>query len=209
MIVPAVLRSPGWRLSGNLLALALTWFGISSATSLAQGLQTEKPVALHGAGSTFAAPLYKKWIEEYGVAHPNVSISYDVVGSGEGVKRFIANAVDFAGSDEILTESESSKPDETALMVPITAGMIALAYNIPGVTSEIKLPRDVYVDIFAGAIGQWDDPRIKAANPGLALPHRAIAIVARQDSSGTTAAFTKHLAAIGPGWRAKGRGSAR
>lgn len=206
MIAPAILRSSGWRLSGNLLALALTWFGMSNATSWAQSPQTEKPVALHGAGSTFAAPLYKKWIEEYGVAHPNVSISYDVVGSGEGVKRFIADAVDFAGSDEILTESEASKLHEAALMVPITAGMIALAYNIPGVTSEIKLPRDVYVDIFAGVIQQWDDPRVRKANPGLAFPHRTIAIVARQDSSGTTAAFTNHLAAIGPAWRAKGMG---
>ncbi len=150
--------------------------------------------------------LYKKWIEEYGVAHRNVAISYDVVGSGEGVKRFIANTVDFAGSDEILTESEASQLREAALMVPITAGMIALAYNIPGVNSEIKLPRDVYVDIFAGVIQRWDDPRIQAANPGLAFPHRTIALIARQDSSGTTAAFTKHLAAIGPEWRAKGMG---
>jgi phosphate transport system substrate-binding protein len=62
----------------------------------------------------------------------------------------------------------------------------------------------VYVDIFAGAIQQWDDPRIRAAHPGLTLPHRTIALVARQDSSGTTAAFTKHLAAIGPAWRGKG-----
>ena len=81
-------------------------------------------------------------------------------------------------------------------MVPVTAGMIVLAYNIPGVNSEIKLPRDVYVDIFAGKIRQWDDPRIKAANPGISFPHIDIAIVARQDSSGTTAAFTHHLAAI-------------
>jgi phosphate transport system substrate-binding protein len=147
--------------------------------------------------------------DEYGVAHSNVSISYDAVGSGEGVKRFIADAVDFAGSDEILTQSESAKLREAALMLPMTAGMIALAYNIPGATTEIKLPRDVYVDIFAGAIQQWDDPRIKAANPGLAFPHRDIVIVARQDSSGTTVACTKHLVAVGPGWRAKGMGVAK
>jgi phosphate transport system substrate-binding protein len=127
----------------------------------AQSPQTSGPVSLHGAGSTFAAPLYTKWSEEYGVAHRNISISYDAVGSGEGVK---------------------------------------------GVASEIKLPRDVYVDIFVGVIQQWDDPCIRAANPGLAFPHRTIAIVARQDSSGTTAAFTQHLAAIGPEWRAKGMG---
>ena len=182
------------------------FFGVSSTASWAQSPQTSEPVSLQGAGSTLAAPLYKKWIAEYGVAQRNVSISYDVVGSGEGVKRFIANALDFAGSDEILTESEASQLREAAIMVPITAGMIALAYNIPGVNSEIKLPRDVYVDIFAGAIQRWDDPRIQAANPGLAFPHRDIAIVARQDSSGTTAAFTQHLAAIGPAWRAKGMG---
>ena len=204
MFNAAIRHRPGWRLSSYSAVLALALVGMPSAASWGQSPQTSGSVSLHGAGSTFAAPLYNKWIEEYGVAHRNVSISYDVVGSGEGVKRFIANAVDFAGSDEILTESESAKLKEAALMIPITAGMIALAYNIPGVTTEIKLPRDVYVDIFAGAIRQWDDPRIKAANPGLAFPHRDIAIVARQDSSGTTAAFTKHLAAIGPGWRAKG-----
>ena len=206
MINPMVFRRLGWPLSGNLFALALTLFVLSSAASWAQAPQASAPVSLHGAGSTFAAPLYTKWIEEYGVAHRNVSISYDAVGSGEGVKRFIADAVDFAGSDEILTESESAKLREAALMVPVTAGMVALAYNIPGVTSEIKLPRDVYVDIFAGEIRQWDDPRIQAANPGLTFPHRTIALVARQDSSGTTAAFTKHLAALGAGWRAKGMG---
>jgi phosphate transport system substrate-binding protein len=206
MINPVIRRSAGWRLSGYLFAFALPFSGLPSTASWAQNLQKSEPVSLHGAGSNFAAPLYTKWIEEYGVAHRNVSISYDSVGSGEGVRRFVANAVDFAGSDEILTESESSKLREAALMLPITAGMIALANNIPGVTTEIKLPRDVYVDIFAGVIRQWDDPRIQKANPGLAFPHRDIAIVARQDSSGTTAAFTKHLAADGPGERDKGMG---
>ena len=89
-------------------------------------------------------------------------------------------------------------------MVPATAGMIVISYNIPGVTSEIKLPRDVYVDIFSGAIRRWDDPRIKAANPGISFPPREIVIVARQDGSGTTAAFTRHLDAVGPAWRQYG-----
>lgn len=199
-----ILRSRGWQLSAYLLGLALAFSGIWSIACWAQSKQAADPIALHGAGSTFAAPLYKKWIGEYGIAHPNVSLSYDAVGSGEGVGRFIANAVDFAGSDEILTESEAAQRREPALMMPITAGMIALAYNIPGVTTEIKLPRDVYGDIFSGAIRQWDDPRIQAANPGVVFPHLSIALVARQDGSGTTASFTHHLAAIGPKWRAHG-----
>ena len=89
-------------------------------------------------------------------------------------------------------------------MIPVTAGMVVIAYNIPGVISEIKLPRDVYVDIFAGIIRQWDDPRIKAVNPGITFPRREIEIVAREDVSGTTAAFTRHLDAISPTWRSKG-----
>ena len=176
-----------------------------STTGWTQSAQQPPAISLHGAGSTFAAPLYKKWIEEYGVMHPNAAISYDVVGSGEGVKRFLARTVDFAGSDEILSDSEIEKVPG-ALMIPVTAGMIAICYNIPGVNSEIKLPRDVYIDIFSGGIRQWDDPRIKAANPGLTFPHRDIVIVARQDGSGTTAAFTHHLDAVTPSWRAKGMG---
>jgi phosphate transport system substrate-binding protein len=176
------------------------------AAGWGQSAASAERVPLNGAGSTFAAPLYTKWIEEYGVARRDVSILYAAVGSGEGVDRFIADAVDFAGSDEIVTESERTKLSQPVLMLPITAGMIVLAYNIPGVNSEIRLSREVYGDIFAGVIRQWDDPRIQTANPGLMLPHRLIQIVARQDSSGTTAAFTKHLAASGPSWRAQGMG---
>jgi phosphate transport system substrate-binding protein len=188
------------RRSAVLLASSFTLLAGSTIDVLAQNA-----VTLRGAGSTFAAPLWKKWGEEYGVAHRTVAISYDAVGSGEGVKRFLAQTLDFAGSDEILSESEVAKVPG-AVMLPVTAGMIALAYNIPGVNGEIKLPRDVYVDIFAGKIRKWDDPRIQAANPGIAFPRRDIALVARLDSSGTTAAFTSHLAAVGTAWRAAGLG---
>ena len=160
---------------------------------------------MQGAGSTFAAPLYKKWIDEFDVLHRKVTISYDAVGSGEGVKRFPAGTVDFAGSDEILSDTEAAKIPGSVIL-PITAGMIALAYNIPGVKTEIKLPRDVCVDIFTRKIRKWDDPRIVAANPGIVFRNRDIALVVRQDSSGTTAAFTGHLAAISPAWQAADMG---
>jgi phosphate transport system substrate-binding protein len=163
-------------------------------------------VSLHGAGSTFASLLYKKWIEAYRSAAPAVSITYDAVGSGEGVARFIAETVDFAGSDVLMSEKEIAKVRNGVVMVPTTAGMIALAYNLPGVSAEIKLPRDVYADIFAGVIKRWDDPRIAAANPGMTLPHLDITRVARLDSSGTTAVFTQHLATVKPGWRDLGLG---
>ena len=199
------MTTPAHRCSAVVATVLAALFGSATAASRAQDAGSQGPVSLRGAGSTFSAPLYQRWIEEYAASHPQVSISYDVVGSGEGIKRFLTDAVDFAGSDEILNDSDAAKAGG-AIMVPVTAGMIVLAYNILGVAGELRLPRDVYLDMFAGGIRQWDDPRIKAANPGVALPHHDIVLVARQDGSGTTAAFTRHLDAMGPSWRGKGMG---
>ena len=163
-------------------------------------------MSLHGAGATFSAPLYNQWIEAYRQLRPAVSITYEAVGSGERVRRFIAGSVDFGASDVVLSDREAAQISRGAVMVPSTAGMVVLAYNLPGMRGELRLPRDVYPGVLSGQIRYWDDPRIRQANPGLDLPHRDIVIVARRDSSGTTYALTNHLATIDPAWRAQGHG---
>jgi phosphate transport system substrate-binding protein len=183
-----------------IVALAFTF---SAASAPAQNVN---PVSLRGAGATFPAPLYRQWITTYQATNGNASITYDAVGSGEGVKRFMSGNVDFAGSDESLSAYEATKLEGGAVMVPVTSGMIVLAYNIPGVTTELRLPREVYADIFAGSIRRWNDSRVQAANPSTKLPALDNAIVARLDSSGTTAAFTRHLASADPSWRTRGLG---
>ena len=170
------------------------------------GAQAEEIVPVHGAGSTFAAPLYKKWIDVYQQDHRQVSLSYDVVGSGEGVTRFIAGSVDFGATDVLPSDVMLAGVKRGAIPIPVTAGMIVLAYNLPGLEGVLRLPRDVYSGIFSGKITQWNDPQIQKANPNLSLPNRNIAVVVRQDSSGTTAAFTRHLVAIGGAWHATGSG---
>lgn len=194
-------------------ALAIVALSLgATAVSWAQGTtpaSSASAVTLAGAGATFPAPLYKKWVAIYHAAHPNVAISYQPVGSGEGIKRFIAETVDFAGSDEYLSQSNASKVESGVATIPSTAGMVVLAYNIPGVTGQIKLPRAVLTDIFAGQIKRWNDPHIVAANPGINFPARDIALVARLDSSGTTAAFTRHLAAADPSWHSRGLGTGK
>jgi len=161
---------------------------------------------IQGAGATFPQPLYAKWIEEYGKSHPDVHFTYKGVGSGEGIKRFIAESVDFGASDAAMRDAEMAQVKRGVKLIPATAGMIVLAYNLPGVTGELRLPREAYLGIFAGRITRWDDPRIQAANPGLALPHTDIAVVVRRDASGTTYAFTNHLSALSPQWRDRGPG---
>ena len=67
---------------------------------------TASTVQLQGAGATLPSPLYDKWIAVYQHDHPTVRISYDAVGSGEGIKRFIAGTVDFGASDSAMQDSE-------------------------------------------------------------------------------------------------------
>ena len=189
-----------------LSALAICATLLTSASPTHQVLAASNEVSLSGAGSTFSAPLYNQWIEAYQQVRPDISVTYNAVGSGEGIRRFIAGSVDFGASDVVLSDSEATKIAKGAVMIASTAGMVVLAYNVPGLRGELKLPRDLYPGIFSGAINHWDDPRIQKANPGLTLPHRDIVIVARQDSSGTTYALTNHLATIDPAWRAQGHG---
>ena len=180
----------------------------AAALAAAAGAQ-DQSVLVRGGGSTFAAPLYKAWIEAYGSAAPTVDISYDVIGSGEGIDRFLTGSLDFAATDAPLTTKQEAEVAGGVTHVPVTAGMVAVAYNLPGdLEGELRLPRDVLGDIFAGEITTWDDPRIVAANPGLELPHQTLYVVARLDGSGTTYAFTNHLDATSDAWRRDGNGVA-
>src|SRR5262249_30002422 len=132
------------------------------------------PIVLRGAGATFPAPLYERWIQIYRREHPEIAITYEAVGSGEGQRRFLADAVDFGASDAALSDEQLARVKWGARLVPATAGMVVLAYNLPGLNGPLKLGRDVYVDIFNGRIRAWDDPRIRANNPGVNLPNRSI-----------------------------------
>jgi phosphate transport system substrate-binding protein len=161
---------------------------------------SQAAIQIKGAGATFPEPLYQSWIGRYKEENPDVDFSYEGVGSGEGIKRFIAEEVDFGASDAAMKDDEIAQVQRGVKLIPVTAGMVVLAYNLPGVEGELKLPRDVYVDIFLDKVSRWDDPRIVAANPDLKLPAKLIQPIVRRDSSGTTFAFTNHLNAASPAW---------
>ncbi len=113
-------------------------------------------VKLQGAGASFPAPLYSKWFKMYNTAHPEVQIDYQSVGSGAGVKAVIDKTVDFGASDAAMTPDEIAKVDGGVQLLPMTAGSIVLAYNLPGV-DNLKLTREAYAGIFLGKITKWND----------------------------------------------------
>jgi phosphate transport system substrate-binding protein len=157
-------------------------------------------VTLQGTGATFPAPLYEKWFTEYNKEHPNVQINYQALGSGAGIKQFQQHLVDFGASDAAMTDDEMAPVKDGVVLLPMTAGAIVLAYNVPDVT-ELKLSREAYVGIFLGKITSWNDPAIAKANPGVNLPDTKVTVVTRSDGSGTTFVFTSHLAAISDEWK--------
>jgi len=158
-------------------------------------------VTLQGAGATFPAPLYQRWFSDYNKLHPEVQVNYQALGSGAGIKQFIGGLVDFAASDAAMTDEEMAQVSAGVVLLPMTAGSVVLAYNLPGVTGELKLSREAYAGIFLGTVKQWNDPKIAAANPGLQLPDTAITPVTRSDGSGTTFVFTNHLSAVSDAWK--------
>ncbi|MDX1977641.1 MAG: phosphate ABC transporter substrate-binding protein PstS [Pseudanabaenaceae cyanobacterium bins.68] len=157
-----------------------------------------EPLVLNGAGATFPAAIYLRWFAAYNQINPQVQINYQPVGSAAGEQQFINQTVDFAASDTGL--AAPGLANTPAIAIPMTAGAIVLGYNLPGVT-ELKLPRQVYADIYLGKITTWNDPAIAAANPSQNLPNLPIALVYRSDGSGTTEIFTRHLSAISPTWK--------
>jgi phosphate transport system substrate-binding protein len=157
-------------------------------------------VKLIGSGASFPAPLYDRWFKEFTKKDGVITVDYQSVGSGQGVKSFIAGQTDFGASDAAMTDQEIAEAKGNVVLLPMTAGAVVLAYNLEGV-SELKLTRETYAQIFLGSIKKWNDPKIAASNVGVNLPDQDIAVVHRSDGSGTTFVFTQHLAALSDAWK--------
>ena len=173
--------------------------GGGAASSSSSSSSSAAPATLNGAGSTFAAPIYQQWSSN--LKSQGLTVNYNPVGSGTGVTDLQTATVDFAGDDQELLPADIKGMKGPVLQFPIGFGAITVSYNLPGVKSGLKLTGPVVADIFMGKIKTWNDPAIKALNPGLNLPSTAITVVHRSDSSGTTAGFTTYLADVSPTWK--------
>jgi len=199
----------GKLLAGMLLTLVACKGNQSSdapapgASDVAPAIKKDAAISLTGAGATFPFPLYSKWIAEYNKQNPNVKINYQSIGSGGGIRQITANTVDFGATDAPMKEDEAKQATGKLFHIPATIGAVVIAYNVPEATSVLKLAPEVLVDIYAGKIKKWNDPKIKADNADAKLPAKDIAVVYRTDGSGTTAVFTDYLGKVSPEWKDK------
>jgi phosphate transport system substrate-binding protein len=160
--------------------------------------------ALTGAGATFPGPFYLKAFADYTASYPQVTVNYQAVGSGAGIKQFQAKTVDFGASDVPMGSADiaTSGGADSLTQIPTTLGVVAIAFNISGV-DKLNLDGDTLSGIYMGTIKSWSDSRIAALNSGTHLRNKAITVVHRSDSSGTTYHFTDYMAKVSADWKTK------
>jgi phosphate transport system substrate-binding protein len=180
-------------LAASIAATIIAGLGILSVLNVAYAQQ----VTLNGAGATFPFPLIDEWRVEYQTVKPEVSINYQSIGSGGGVKQLIEKTVDFGATDAPLTPEEIQQAPN-AVHIPETIGSVVPAYNLP--VEGLKLTGPILADIFLGKITKWNDPQIQSINSGLTLPADDIVVVHRSDGSGTTFVWTDYLSNISQAW---------
>jgi len=171
--------------------------GVVLGSAFAAAAQT---IALTGAGATFPFPLYSKWSQVY-EAEKGVQINYQSIGSGGGIRQFIAKTVDFGASDGPMTDEQIAQAGGPVLHVPMVAGAVVPIYNVPGIGPGLNFTPDVLAGIFLGTVTKWNDPRIVQANPKAALPSADIVVVHRSDGSGTTAIWVNYLSKVSQEWK--------
>jgi phosphate transport system substrate-binding protein len=166
----------------------LAFASVSSATDIT------------GAGATFPYPAYAKWAEAY-KAKTGVSMNYQSIGSGGGIKQINAKTVDFGASDMPLTPDVLAK--DGLMQFPTIIGGVVPVINVNGIANnQLHLDGTTLADIYLGKITKWNDPAIVALNKDVKLPDDIITVVHRSDGSGTSFIFTNYLSKVSADWKA-------
>jgi len=167
---------------------------------LALALPLRGQTQLNGAGATFPNPIYSKWFSEYNKLHTDVQINYQSLGSGAGIRQLLNGTVDFGASDSPMTDEQLKEAKSKILHIPTVLGAVVPAYNVPGISGEVKFTPEALAGIFLGKISKWNDPAIAQANPGAKFPDKPIIVVHRSEGSGTTFIFTDYLSKVSKDW---------
>ena len=174
--------------------------GTTTVTKNGGATPTDSKV-LTGAGSTLVYPLVSQWEPDY-ATKAGVTVTYGAIGSGGGIDQITARAVDFGASDAPLTADQATAC-KGCLQIPWALGATVVTYNVKGVPNNLHLTGPVVADMFLGNITSWNDPKIRALNPGVSLPDTKVTPIYRSDGSGDSFVFSSYLSAVSPDFKSK------
>lgn len=181
------------------LAAAACGSGGTKTVTAGNGGNSGSSKVLNGAGSTLVYPLISQWEPDYGTK-AGVTITYGAIGSGGGIDQITARTVDFGASDAPLT-SDQATACKSCLQIPWALAATVVSYNVKGVSDHLKLTGPIVADMYLGKITSWNDPQIKALNPGVNLPDTKVTPVYRSDGSGDSYVFSSYLSAVSPDFK--------
>ena len=175
--------------------------GTTTVTKNGGGGQNASSKVLTGAGSTLVYPLVSQWEPDY-ATKAGVTITYGAIGSGGGIDQITARAVDFGASDAPLSADQATAC-KGCLQIPWALGATVVTYNVKGVPNNLHLTGPVVADMYLGNITSWNDPKIRALNPGVSLPDTKVTPIYRSDGSGDSFVFSSYLSAVSPDFKSK------
>jgi phosphate transport system substrate-binding protein len=186
----------------SILTLAL-FIIVCAAGSRTHATPAPDQVLINGAGATFPYPIYSKWFDQYRKLFPQVSINYQSIGSGGGVRQMLEGTVDFGASDMPMNDDDLKKAKTKILHFPTVIGADVPTYNVPGIAQDLNFTPEALAGIYLGKIKKWNDPELKNANPGVNLPDKNIVVIHRSEASGTTYVWVDYLGKVSPEWKTK------
>lgn len=136
------------------------------------------------AGSSALKPLADDAADSFLNDYPDVSITIDAGGSGEGLKQVSEGTVDIGNSDVAAED----KLDETAAK-ELVDHQVCVVTMAPIVNKDVaeagvkSLTKEQLISIFTGKTTNWKD---------VGGPDEDIVLVTRPESSGTRATFQKY-----------------
>ncbi|HEV7757868.1 MAG TPA: substrate-binding domain-containing protein, partial [Acidimicrobiales bacterium] len=208
-----MIRRAGRRV--GLAALAMAGILAATVTPPATPAATARPEAASGAeapdraapailgvGSTYVGLAMQSWVSA--AQSRGIRVNYTPTGSPDGLNRYNARTVSFAGTEaEFSSIGMSDSVSRGYQYIPDIAGAVAIMYNVDDRAGRkvdyLHLSRSTVARIFMGDITRWSDPAITADNKGvLRLPDEPINVVYRSAPSGTTALFYDFVQHIEP-----------
>ncbi|CAN5424292.1 phosphate ABC transporter substrate-binding protein PstS [soil metagenome] len=188
------------------LSLFFLSFVLVSCSGNGERTPSGDRVNILGAGATFPAPLITAMADDYrDLTNRRVTVNYQSIGSGGGIRQFMEQTVMFGMSEAFLSDDVIADIERRtggrAFNMPITLADVVATYNLPGIDKGLVFSGEVLVDIFLGKITRWNDPKIAELSPNVDLPNRSITVVHRSDGSGTTNVWASYLSRASDEWR--------